>query len=264
MNRRGGDPLTRSIRHWGFLTISTMLLFGVGLATTWAMFRAVVNDVAEEVVVETTTITITTFAAPPIETTDPTAPIGTVTTVTASPTSTTSAIPDPTTSITDLPTTTAAPVVLTVAEQFLIAATNDLRVDLALSAVSVDATLDAYAGSWAMHMAVAGAVTHSDIDTLLDGWTLIGENVVTAGSADSAFAALVTSPAHYEVLVNPGYTDIGVGVVQDEEGAVWVAQVLGGDIVPTTVPSLPTTTVTIPEVTPPTLPEVTTPTLPNP
>lgn len=197
------------------------------------------------VAADTTTVTLT--AAPPQGGTDPTSPIGTVTgTFQTTPPITV----DPVTTATDPTTTFTAPVTLTVAEQSLIAATNDLRIGLALPTVTVDSTLATYAGDWAMHMAVAGAVSHSDIETLLDGWTVIGENVVASTTAESAFQALVDSPSHYAVIANPAFTEIGVGAVLDGEGQLWISQVFAGDILPTTtLPELTTTSVTVPEIT---------------
>lgn len=211
----------------------------------------------EPVVIVAADTTTTLTAAPPQAGTDPTSPIGTVTGTTFQLITTPPITVDPVTTATDPTTTFTAPVTLTVAEQLLIAATNDLRIDLALPTVSVDATLQVYAGDWAMHMAVVGAVSHSDIEVLLDGWTVIGENVVEATTAESAFQALVNSPSHYEVIANPAFTEIGVGAVLDGKGQLWISQVFAGDLLPTTtLPELivTTTSVTLPEVTIPTLP----------
>ena len=44
------------------------------------------------------------------------------------------------------------------------------------------------------------------------------------GSTDSIYAAFVASPTHYENVVDPAYTEIGIGVVQGADGKQYTVQ----------------------------------------
>lgn len=56
------------------------------------------------------------------------------------------------------------------------------------------------------------------------GWWAWGENIAYNGSIDAAFNALVNSPGHFNNMVNPNFTDIGIGV-HIEGSRVYVTQV---------------------------------------
>lgn len=149
------------------------------------------------------------------------------------------------------------------AEQTIAASADQVRAALGLSAVTTDSRLHAYARAWASHMAEAGVLSHSDITTLLSQeWQVVGENIAQGADASVVVQALIDSPAHLSIIVDPLYTSDGVGVVVDEQGDLWVVQIFAGeDLVittSTTTTTLPIDT-TLPTVT---LPPTTLPTLP--
>jgi len=54
-----------------------------------------------------------------------------------------------------------------------------------------------------------------------------GENVAHAASARLAQRALWASPSHRENLLFPSFNVVGIGVVADDDGTLWVCQVFG-------------------------------------
>jgi hypothetical protein len=60
----------------------------------------------------------------------------------------------------------------------------------------------------------------------VSGWDVVGENVGRGGSVEDLHQALMASPSHRENILSPRFTEIGVGVVVDEDdGELWVVQV---------------------------------------
>lgn len=57
------------------------------------------------------------------------------------------------------------------------------------------------------------------------GWEAVGENVGVGSSVESIHRALMESPTHRDNLLSGTFTEVGMGVHVDEEGAVWVTQV---------------------------------------
>ena len=53
---------------------------------------------------------------------------------------------------------------------------------------------------------------------------LLGENVARGGTPVLAHRALWASPSHRGNMLHSRFTHVGVGVAQDEGGAVWVCQ----------------------------------------
>jgi uncharacterized protein YkwD len=103
---------------------------------------------------------------------------------------------------------------------------NQLRVNNGLGALPRSYELDLKAQSQAQAMANAGTIFHSPslVSGVSPGWQLIGENVAMAGSIAQAEAALEASPPHRENLLNPHFTEMGIGAVQ-AGNLVFVAQV---------------------------------------
>ena len=103
---------------------------------------------------------------------------------------------------------------------------NQLRVNNGLGALPRSYELDLKAQSHAQAMANAGTIFHSPslVSGVSPGWQLIAENVAVAGSIPQAQAALEASPPHRENLLNPYFTEMGIGAVQ-AGNQVFVAQV---------------------------------------
>lgn len=182
----------------------------------------------------------------------------------AGPTTSTSRGAAPTTTATVPATTTTAPATVQIdatAEIAVAAAVDNVRLELGLQALQIAPDLDAYATAQAVLMAETGSLTHGPIETLLDGWVAIGENVAVADTPAAAIDALISSPDHYELITEPAYEADGVGAARDEEGRLWVVYVFATTTMPTTttLPDFPVETTLPPEP----LPEVTT-TIPEP
>jgi uncharacterized protein YkwD len=52
----------------------------------------------------------------------------------------------------------------------------------------------------------------------------VGENIVESNSVYKANLQLMMSPTHRANLLDPGFTDVGIGVVSDNYGGVMAAQ----------------------------------------
>ena len=109
-------------------------------------------------------------------------------------------------------------------EAQFVALTNQLRASKGLPALQVHSMLVGKARNWAQVQANAGNIFHSRLSDGISGnWYRLGENVGRGGSVQSIFNALVKSPGHYANLVDPGFTYIGLGVV-DVNGGLYMAQ----------------------------------------
>jgi hypothetical protein len=101
------------------------------------------------------------------------------------------------------------------AEQEFIGHINALRASLGLNTLTLADSLTGVARDWSQQMANAGGISHRPnlADVAPSNWTKLGENVGVGGSVDSLHNAFVNSPGHYRNLVDPGFTQIAVGVV---------------------------------------------------
>jgi hypothetical protein len=106
----------------------------------------------------------------------------------------------------------------------VVADVNTVRSSRGLQPLAVHPELELKAQAWAAHMAATGSLDHS---TLTDGitadWRWLGENVAIAMTVDQAQRTLVASPVHFANMVDPDFTDIGVGVV-GAGGRVYLVQ----------------------------------------
>jgi uncharacterized protein YkwD len=103
---------------------------------------------------------------------------------------------------------------------------NQLRAANALAQLPRSLELDQKAQAQAQAMADAGTIFHSTNlpGGVSAGWEMIGENVAMAGSISAAETALEASPPHRENLLNPVFTEMGIGAVQSGQ-YVFVCQV---------------------------------------
>lgn len=107
----------------------------------------------------------------------------------------------------------------------LLSLTNDLRETVGLAPLTLDAPATGVAGGWAQRLAQAGTLSHNpDLAAEMPlGWAKVGENVGMGGDAESIHRALVRSNSHYQNLVQPGYTRVGIAVVP-KDGLIYVVQ----------------------------------------
>lgn len=132
------------------------------------------------------------------------------------------------------------------AEQDFLNRTNALRASLGLGPLKSNSELIAKARGWSQTQASAGTIFHSTLtDGVTQNWHRLGENVGMGPDVASIHDALVRSPRHYENLADPGFTDVGIGVVR-EGNIIYVSQVF--------MELMPSTTQTTTNTSPPILP----------
>lgn len=104
-----------------------------------------------------------------------------------------------------------------VIEQAFVSAINELRASKGLRRLSVDPELVADARVWSAKMSGDGYISHDlGLGTSYAGpWVTLGENVGAGPEFGGLQAAFVASAKHYENLIRPNYTGIGIGVVFD-------------------------------------------------
>lgn len=107
-------------------------------------------------------------------------------------------------------------------------ALNELRATHGAQPLTRVRQLDAKAVARAQIMARDGAISHSSDAQLTfglpRGWRQVAENVAAVGTVERAVPALAGSPAHLAIMVDPIYSQVGIGVVESN-GRVYVAQV---------------------------------------
>ena len=157
-------------------------------------------------------------------------------------------------------------------EAAFVAKINQLRAGKGLPALNVHENLVAKARTWAAGMADAGRIWHSTLsDGITADWQKLGENVGMGGSVDGLHNAFVASVHHYENLVDPAFSHVGIGIAVSGR-TIYVAEMFmqlmpAKDPVLSTPGTTPTTappvTTTAPRVTTPPKPRVTAPTAPR-
>jgi len=140
-------------------------------------------------------------------------------------------------------------------ESEFISQINSLRASKGLSQLQVSGDLVGMARRWTDRMVAAGQISHNpNLSTEISaGWSKLGENVGVGYDVGGLMQAFINSPAHYDNLVDPTWTHIGVGVTMAGDGRIYTTHnfmALGGGspppppaAPPTTAPPAPTTTV---------------------
>lgn len=113
---------------------------------------------------------------------------------------------------------------------------NAARVAEGSKALSRDSTLDKVAKAHSDEMAKAKMIGHNvgtgdpaqRIKAAGATATIAGENVASAASSQNAHRALWASPSHRSNMLSSEFTRVGVAVVKDGEGRVWVTQLFAG------------------------------------
>ena len=94
----------------------------------------------------------------------------------------------------------------------LATATNTARASAGLAPLSVNAQLSAVAQAWANKLAAANVLSHNPaLQAQVSNWTVLGENVGMAGDVPTVQAAFMASPHHKANILDPRYTQMGVG-----------------------------------------------------
>ncbi len=179
----------------------------------------VVTETPEEIEVLHDRVTATTTP----ETTTTVAPTPVKKTTTGSPT-TTAPAPSPTTTTIETPGGGYAADL----EAAFASKINGLRSSVGVAGLSRNGDLDAYARSWARQMGESGNLGHSNFASLLGPWSTLGENVAYGSSVSSIFAALSGSSGHYANMVEPSFTNVGIGVWVAPDGTIWTCHIFAG------------------------------------
>jgi uncharacterized protein YkwD len=102
---------------------------------------------------------------------------------------------------------------------------NGLRSTNGLAPLARSAELDKKARQFAGVLAASGQLFHSTLNAgVSPGWKALGENVAYASSVEEAQTALQASPPHLANLLNPAFTEMGIGV-KTLNGLTYVVQV---------------------------------------
>jgi hypothetical protein len=111
-----------------------------------------------------------------------------------------------------------------VAASDLTAMTNAERVSRGLRALSTAADLQSLAQQRANQMAQSGVLAHTtNLGSKLSGWMKLGENVGRGPTLGDIETAFMNSPEHRDNILDPAFTQLGVGVTWDGVKYFWVA-----------------------------------------
>jgi len=106
------------------------------------------------------------------------------------------------------------------AENTLTADINQERTSRGLGALTVAPDLVTYARQHSADMAAAGHPYHDpNIQSNVQNWQHMGDNVGSGASADALHAGFMNSQIHRDEILMPDYTEVGVG-------AYWAGNVL--------------------------------------
>lgn len=106
----------------------------------------------------------------------------------------------------------------------LTAMTNADRTRAGLRPLATANDLQSLAQQRATEMARSGRLAHtSNLGTRVSGWKRLGENVGRGPNLRDIQTAFMASPSHKENIVDPGFTQLGVGVTWDGKEYFYVA-----------------------------------------
>lgn len=123
---------------------------------------------------------------------------------------------------------------LSAEEQQLVDLVNEARAAVDAPPLVVDQTLMAGSRVWSAGMASRGQISHdeirgwfSDLRAVSPACDGVGENVAYGSAYDPTTVAAgmneqwTNSPGHYQNMVNPGFTHIGVGFAPGADGGMY-------------------------------------------
>lgn len=101
---------------------------------------------------------------------------------------------------------------------------NTVRAQRGLAPLQVDTALADAARAWSADMAARRTLSHSRTLASTPGsWTAIAENVGYGPHPPTIMDYFLSSPSHRANILG-NYTHMGIGVVVDRGGTVWVTQ----------------------------------------
>lgn len=109
-------------------------------------------------------------------------------------------------------------------EADFVARVNQERAAKSLPALKVASDMTSAARAHSAVMRDADKLHHNPgLGSSVGGWRKIGENVGVGGTVGAIHNALMDSDGHRRNILDPEWTDIGIGVVV-HEGRIWVTQ----------------------------------------
>lgn len=118
-------------------------------------------------------------------------------------------------------------------EQQLLSQLNQSRREAGLQALSVEPKLTEAARAHSQLMALQRKLAHvlpgeADVADRLAAtglhYSRSGENVGFNSYFSGLHSAFMKSPPHRENILNPSYTQVGIGLVRDDEGVYWATE----------------------------------------
>jgi uncharacterized protein YkwD len=145
-----------------------------------------------------------------------------------------------------------------------VAEINALRASKGLSQLQVSGELTSISQGWTAQMVAAGQISHNpSLGTqVTSAWMKLGENVGVGVDVAGLMQAFIASPSHYQNLVDPVWTHLGVSVTVTADGRMWTTHTfmqLGAAAPPPTEPPPPPPTEPPPTAPPTTAPPATAP-----
>jgi hypothetical protein len=105
-------------------------------------------------------------------------------------------------------------------------AVNAARSGHGVAPMSLQADLSAVARAQAQRCADADELFHNPtLGSDVSGWQVVGENVGVGGDWRSIEDAFMASPEHRANILDPVFTQFGVGTAVGKDGSLWVSQV---------------------------------------
>ena len=107
--------------------------------------------------------------------------------------------------------------------------TNDIRRALGRKPLILDGKLNLVAQEWSNHMARTGEFKHNPLyaNQYPKGWTRAGENIAYGFRLGDVVTGWQGSPGHYQNMVDPAFTHIGIGVAYNASGRPYYTQDFG-------------------------------------
>lgn len=109
-------------------------------------------------------------------------------------------------------------------ESQMVSLIQNLRAQHGAGPLQVSSSLSSVARNWSKNLPSGFYHNPSVGSQIPSGWWSWGENIAYNGSVASAFEALRNSPGHFNNMVNPNFSHVGVGI-HVQNGRVYVTQV---------------------------------------
>ncbi|MGN6332476.1 MAG: CAP domain-containing protein [Motilibacteraceae bacterium] len=108
----------------------------------------------------------------------------------------------------------------------ILAQVNASRAAAGLRPLALASDLSSVAYAWSRHLASTSVLGHNpNLTRQVDDWQVVGENVGYGPTVTDVESAFMNSPRHRANILEPRYTQIGLGVVVDAGGTSWITQV---------------------------------------